>query len=303
MYNISIFNEVKKKVLKKLCSSGEYNTNIFGMRFFRESVPDKINRCFYSPFIILMLNGEKHSIFGSEEFIYGAGKYVVTSVDYPVASYVTGISEDSPYLSILLPVDNNMIFDIISKKEEISDKCFCGISVADVTDNILSAFLRLIDLLDNPEDINIIAPMIVKEIHYRILKDHIGNSLKAISIYGSKSGRIMQAIQYLKSHYAESIKIEELASMVNMAPSTFNRYFLTITTLSPLQYQKRLRLYEAQRLMLTESFNATTACFEVGYNSMHQFNREYKKVFGEPPYNNVKKIMSAKIKRAEFLVR
>ena len=293
MFNEMLLNEVKNKVLSKLTSSGQYNTEIFGMQFFRESESNKINRCFHTPFIILMLNGEKHSIFGSEEFIYGAGKYVVASVDYPVSSFVTGISENSPYLSILLPVDNNIVFDIISKNETVSDKCFCGISVADVTDNILNAFSRLIDLIDNPNDINIIAPMIVKEIHYRILKGPIGNSLKAINIYGSKSGRIMQAIQYLKAHYTESIKIDDLASMVNMAPSTFNRYFRTITTLSPLQYQKRLRLYEAQRLMLMEDFNATTACFEVGYNSLHQFNREYKKVFGEPPYNNVKKIISA----------
>lgn len=293
MFSEMLLNEVKNKVLKKLTSSGQYNTEIFGMQFFRESKPDKVNRCFHSPFIILMLNGVKHSIFGSEEFIYGAGKYVVASVDYPVSSYITNISEENPYLSILLPINNNIVFDIISKNEKISDKCFCGISVADVTDNILNAFSRLIDLIDNPNDINIIAPMIVKEIHYRILKGPVGNSLKAINIYGSKSGRIMQAIQYLKAHFAENIKIEALASMVNMAPSTFNRYFRTVTTLSPLQYQKRLRLYEAQRLMLMEDFNVTTACFEVGYNSQHQFNREYKKVFGEPPYNNVKKIMSA----------
>ncbi|MDE7315243.1 MAG: AraC family transcriptional regulator [Mucispirillum sp.] len=291
MFSEDIFNEVKNKVLNKIALSGQYDTEIFGMQFFRESKPDKINRCFHSPFIILMLNGEKHSIFGSEEFIYGAGKYVVASVDYPVSSYVTNISEESPYLSILLPVNNNIILDIISKNEEVTDKCFCGISVADVDDNILKAFLRLIDLLDTPDDIDIIAPMIVKEIHYRILKGPIGNSLKAISIYGSKSGKIMQTIQYLKANYTESIKIDQLASMVNMAPSTFNRYFRTVTTLSPLQYQKQLRLYEAQRLMLMEDFNATTACFEVGYNSLHQFNREYKKLFGEPPYKNIKKII------------
>lgn len=291
MFNEWIFNEVKSKVLNKLVLSGQYDTEIFGMQFFRESKPDKINRCFHSPFIILMLNGEKHSIFGSEEFVYGAGKYVVASVDYPVSSYVTNISEENPYLSILLPVNNSIVLDIISKNKEVEDKCFCGISVADADDNILKAFLRLIDLLDTPDDIDIIAPMIVKEIHYRILKGPIGNSLKAISVYGSKSGKIMQTIQYLKANYTESIKIDQLASMVNMAPSTFNRYFRTVTTLSLLQYQKRLRLYEAQRLMLMEDFNATTACFEVGYNSLHQFNREYKKLFGEPPYKNIKKII------------
>ncbi len=295
MYNVTLFNEVKQKVMSKLYSSGEYNTNIFGMQFFRESVPEKINRCFHKPFIIIMLNGEKHSVFGSEEFVYGVGSYVVTSVDYPIASYVTKISEEEPYLSILLPVDSNIIFDIISRQEKISDKCFSGISIADIDDNILSAFSRLIDLIDNPDDINTMAPIIVKEIYYRILKGPIGNSLKAISVYGSKSARIMQAIQYLKSNYEKSIKIDELASMVNMAPSTFNRYFRTITKLSPLQYQKQLRLYEAQRLMLMEDFNATTACFEVGYSSMYQFNREYKRVFGAPPYNHVKKIMSAVI--------
>lgn len=218
MFNEMLLNEVKNKVLSKLTSSGQYNTEIFGMQFFRESEPNKINRCFHTPFIILMLNGEKHSIFGSEEFIYGAGKYVIASVDYPVSSFVTNISEENPYVSILLPVNNKIVFDIISK-EVVADKCFCGISIADVTDNILNAFSRLIDLVDNPDDINMIAPMIVKEIHYWILKGPVGGSLKAINKYGSKSGRIMQAIQYLKAHFTESIKIDDLASMVNMAPS------------------------------------------------------------------------------------
>ena len=132
MFNEMLLNEVKNKVLSKLTSSGQYNTEIFGMQFFRESEPNKINRCFHTPFIILMLNGEKHSIFGSEEFIYGAGKYVITSVDYPVSSFVTNISEENPYVSILLPVNNKIVFDIISK-EVVADKCFCGISIADVT--------------------------------------------------------------------------------------------------------------------------------------------------------------------------
>lgn len=285
---------LKNKVNNIIGNNTVFDTGIYGMQLFKEYDTAKVNRCFHTPFIILMLNGEKHSLFGSKEYIYGPGKYVVASVDFPVSSYISNISNNNPYLSILLPVNQNIIVDIISRSEHInvSDKCFCGISIADIDDNLLSAFTRLIDLIGNEEDIITIAPMIVKEIHYRILKGPIGASLRDINTYSSKSSRIMQAVQYIKEHYNENIKMDYLASIVNMALSTFNRNFRIITTLSPLQYQKRVRLYEAQRLMLTKDFNVTSACFEVGYSSIHQFNREYKKLFGEPPYRNIKKIIT-----------
>lgn len=296
--NEELFTKLKEKVMAKLTTTGSYDTNIYGMQFYRDTRANRVNSCIQSPFIILMLNGEKHSVFGSEEFTYGAGKYAVACVDYPVSSYITNISEDNPYLSILLPIDSGIVYNLIStlksENEEHSDEeCFCGISIADAYDDILDAFLRLVELIDKPDDIDVLAPMFVKEIFYRILKGPIGNSLKSIYSYDSKSGKIMYAVNYLKDNYKENIKIEQLASIVNMALSTFNRYFRVITTLSPLQYQKRLRLYEAQRLMLMEDYNATMACYEVGYSSLNQFNREYKKVFGEPPYNNVKKIIAA----------
>ena len=141
--------------------------------------------------------------------------------------------------------------------------------------DVLDAFLRLTELLDTPDQIPVLAPMIVREIHYRLLVGPRGRFLRAVNTAGSRGNRIAKAIAWLRNNYKEPLQVDELARKVNMAPSTFHRHFKQITTLSPLQYQKRLRLYEAQRLMLVENEYDSSACLAVGYESPTQFNREY----------------------------
>ena len=162
-----------------------------------------------------------------------------------------------------------------------------GLSVADVDPDILHAFLRLVELLEKPEQIPILGPLIVREIHYRLLIGPQGEFLRRLNTLGTQSNQIAQAITWLRDNYREPLQVDKLAQKVNMATSTFHRHFKEVTTLSPLQFHKRLRLYEAKRLMLTESKDASSASLAVGYESPTQFNREYKRLFGEPPHRDV----------------
>jgi transcriptional regulator GlxA family with amidase domain len=168
-----------------------------------------------------------------------------------------------------------------------------GMAVTDVDPYVLDAFLRLAELINDKERQKALAPLIIREIHYRLLTGPLGNQLRLINTIGSRSNQIAQAIAWLKSNYNKPIHINELAKIANMAPSTFNRYFRHLTNLSPLQYQKRLRLYEAQRLMLMENQNVSNAAILVGYESPTQFNREYKRMFGIPPLENKKRILTS----------
>lgn len=166
-----------------------------------------------------------------------------------------------------------------------------GVTEAD--DALLDAFYRLISLLGQPERQKIMAPMIIKEIHYHLLTSPLGDILRSVNTKGSQNNQIANAIAWLKENYRHPLKIDELAQKFNMAESSFYRHFSKVTSLSPLQYQKQLRLYEAQRLMLSENFDAANAAYEVGYESASQFNREYKRMFGTPPKTNVNQIKNS----------
>ena len=159
--------------------------------------------------------------------------------------------------------------------------------VDEASKELLQAFVRLVELLDTPSRIPVLAPMILREIHYYLLCGSQGRCLRLFSTTGTQANQIAEAISWLREHYADSLNMEDLARRVNMAPSTFNRHFKQVTSLSPLQFQKRLRLYEAERLMLLEGRDAGTAALMVGYESGSQFNREYKRQFGAPPRRDV----------------
>jgi transcriptional regulator GlxA family with amidase domain len=199
---------------------------------------------------------------------------------------------------ISLELDQFVIVDLLAeipqpKNETRSENSIRrGMAVTDVDPYVLDAFLRLAELINDKERQNILAPLIIREVYYRLLMGPLGHQLRMIHTQGSKSNQIAQAIAWIKTNYNKPVNIENLAKMTNMAPSNFNRYFRHLTNLSPLKYQKRLRLYEAQRLMLIENKNAGNAALSVGYESPTQFNREYKRMFGEPPLESKKRILS-----------
>ncbi|MCM1009329.1 MAG: AraC family transcriptional regulator [Fusobacterium sp.] len=285
----SKFDAIRDIILRNIPDAGNYPTAIKGVRIVRRNSPTEFLRCFYNPSCILVLQGLKNMLYGSENLVYGKGQFVVSCTDIPVSSRVVEASVDEPFVSLLLEFDSKLISDLIIESKlnkPVSDDEKC-LAIADVDEPLLDAFYRLAQLIEKPQD-EVLSGMLIKEIYYRLLTGELGNQLRLINTKGTRSNQIAEAISLLKVNFAKKLNIEDIAQQVNMAPSSFYRNFKQVTQVSPLQYQKQLRLYEAQRLMLTGEHNAESASYLVGYESPTQFSREYKKMFGNPPKTNIK---------------
>lgn len=284
---------LKEKLLRWMPETGRYPTAIEGFMTSRRDHPIQLENCIYRPLVAVTLQGFKRSVIGSEEYSYGENHCLVTGVDMPSANYITVASPDKPFLALSLDLDRYLITQLAAEvppSSRITNGSYKGMAVDEVDPDVLDAFLRLAELNEKPERIQILAPMIVREIHYRLLIGPQGERLRMLNTLGTQSNQIAKTITWLRDNYKEPLRIEDLAGKVNMATSTFHRLFRQVTTLSPLQFQKRLRLYEAQRLMLMEDEDAENAGLAVGYESPTQFNREYKRLFGEPPHRHVNRI-------------
>lgn len=288
----SKFNEIRDIILRNVPGVGNYATSILGVRIVRRNEPTDFLKCFYNTSCILVLQGTKHMLYGDENLIYKKGQYVVSCTDIPVSSRVLKATEEEPFVAFILELDSKIISDLILEtklKRTVDDNEKC-LAIADVDEPLLDVFYRLAQLIEKPKD-EILSSMIIKEIYYRLLTGKLGNQLRLINTKGTRSNQIAQAISILKEHYSEKLDIEEVARQVNMAPSSFYRNFKQVTQVSPLQYQKQLRLNEAQRLMLSGKHNAESASYLVGYESPTQFSREYKKMFGKPPKTDIKMLV------------
>lgn len=287
---------IRDIILKHIDGVGNFSSSIKGLRLAKRTEPTEFLKCFYNPTCILVLQGQKHMIYGEENLIYGAGQYVISCTDIPVSSRVAKASKNEPFVVLILELEADLISQLILETKpklnfENENK---SIAIANTDEDLLDAFYRLTLLLDKPQsEQDILSPMIIKEIYYRLLTGPLGNQLQLINTKGTRSNQIVQAIQILKDRYTDKLNMDEIAECVNMAPSSFYRNFKKVTKVSPLQYQKQLRLNEAQRLMLSQNYDAATACYEVGYESPTQFNREYKKMFGNPPKSDIKKLVGA----------
>ena len=290
----SKYEKIKDIILRKIPSEGgNISCSVNGVRLVRRNNPTEFLRCFYNPACIFVLQGKKHMLYGENNLIYGKGQYVVSCTDIPVSSRVLEASFDEPFVTIILEFDSNLISNLLleTKIPQLvanNEKC---LAVADTDESLLDAFYRLVQIIENPQD-EILLSMIIKEIYYRLLTGPLGNQLRMINTKGTRSNQIAQAISFLKDNFRQKLNIEDIAQQVNMAPSSFYRNFRKVTQVSPLQYQKQLRLYEAQRLMLTGEHNAESASYLVGYESPTQFSRGYKKMFGAPPKTDVKNLVA-----------
>jgi AraC-like DNA-binding protein len=274
--------------------SRSYPTKIEGFRIARRDTPHIIERCMVNHCLFLTVQGKKCSILGKVPFEYGAGQTMVLGMNLPADSWVLEASPEKPYLSMILGLEPALITQILAElpEEGIDENNQRAVVCSETEPAMLEAFTRLAELLDTPEHIQYLAPLLIREIHYRLLTSPQGRHVRAINMFGTQSNQIARAITWLENNYKATIKIEELANHVNMAVSTFHRNFKRITALSPIQFQKKLRLLEAQRLMLIENLDAENACYEVGYESPTQFSREYKRMFGNPPLKDIRAILS-----------
>jgi AraC-like DNA-binding protein len=253
----------------------------------------ELENCVYKPLVAVVIQGSKRSVIGSEEYRYGENHCLVIGVDVPSANHVITASPEKPFLAVSLDLDKYLITQLaaeIPPSPTVENDACKGMAVAKVDPDVMDAFLRLVDLLDRPEQIPVLAPLIIREIHYRLLIGPQGERLRVVNTLGTQSNQIARTITWLRDNYKEPLQVDELARKANMAASTFHRHFRQVTTISPLQFQKHLRLYEAQRLMLVENEDAAIAAMAVGYESPTQFNREYKRMFGEPPHRHVNQL-------------
>ncbi|EKA6054146.1 AraC family transcriptional regulator [Vibrio parahaemolyticus] len=274
-------------------NANQYDTPISGLRFSRWTTPTPPTSYTHNPSICLIAQGRKRVLLGEESFIYDANHFLISSVDLPIIANIIEASEEQPYLGLIMELDLTEISQLIVDSELAftqSKEAQKGIAVGELSESLLDAFVRLAELLDEGQNIKILAPIIKRETFYRLLMSEQGTRLHQIVTAGSHSHQIAKAIDWLKNNFVKPLSVGDLASYTGMSKSSFYTHFRSMTSMTPLQFQKKLRLSEARRLMLTENLDAMAATFKVGYESPSQFSREYSRLFGAPPSKDIKSL-------------
>ena len=247
-----------------------------------------------APSVCLIGQGRKRLFLGEEAYVYDAHRFLITSVDLPVVTQIIEASADRPYLGLTMELDLRVIAQLMLNDDRPTARASndrLGVAVSVLSPPLLDAFGRLLDLLEHPGDIAALGPLVRQEICYRLLVGEQGPRLRQIASAGNHGFQIARAIDWLKDNFDKPLRIEDLASRVGLSTSAFHSHFRSTTAMSPLQFQKRMRLNEARRLMLTEQIDASRAAFKVGYESPSQFSREYSRQFGAPPMRDMKNLM------------
>ena len=276
--------------------AGDFETPIAGLAFFRRECPAPPAVCMIEPSIVLVAQGAKQMWVGGEAYAYDTSRFLVTSLNVPANSEVIVASPGQPCLGLVLKLDVRILAELIAQgglPPPRDRPVGVGVGIGAATPAILGPFARLLELLDEPHAIPVLAPLIQREIHYRLLMSDQAAKLRQIASVDGQGYRIARAIDWLKLNYAMPLRIDELAARVQMSAPTFHHHFRQLTAMSPLQYQKWLRLNEAKRLMLSEHFDAAGAAFRVGYESPSQFSREYSRLFGAPPKRDIEVLRGA----------
>lgn len=239
----------------------------------------------------IIAQGSKIVHLENERYLYDSTSFLVASVHLPTRGQITQASKEKLFLGIQLTFDADLILDIMkenNKEVSIKKKTDRGLLVSNSSPELLEAIIKLVRLLDNPEDISVLSPIIIREIFYRVLQSEQGDLIKHFAMVGSYTQSVSKVINLLHKNFKQSLTIKDLAEKAGMGTSTLYRHFKKVTAMSPIQYQKQLRLQEARRLLISESLNAADAAFRVGYESPSQFSREYKRFFGLPPKVDLK---------------
>jgi AraC-like DNA-binding protein len=286
----SPYHEIASIIARFADTDGEFKTPIGSVFLNRRSAPTQPLHTAYRPCFALVVQGTKSLQLGSDTFRYGAGHYLLTSLDLPVISRVTEASAEVPHLCLAMAIESERLRDLLGRvniPRPASTDGMRGMAVNIAPPELLDASVRLLRLLDRPGEIAAMAPLIEQEILYRILTGPDGPRLLHIAMAESHSNKIARAVAWLKENYARILRIEELADHIGMSVSSFHHHFKAVTAMTPMQFQKQLRLHEARRLMLVEQLDAGTAGHRVGYQSPSQFSREYSRLYGLSPMRDV----------------
>jgi len=274
-------------------TDGDHNTAIPALTLHRRRAPTEPLHCIYNLGLGVTAQGGKQVMLGGESIDYGPGQSMLTTIDLPVISHVTRASVREPFLGMMLTMDARAIVQMASEmdlSQPRRDYAHRSISIEKLDAALLDALVRLVKLLDEPALVPRLAPLVQQEITIRLLTGPHGPQLRHLVTAGSPSQQIAKAVAWLKQNFVQAMHVGELADRAHMSPSTFRQHFRAITGLSPLQFQKQLRLQEARQLMLNQNLDAGNAGGLVGYESASQFSREYSRLFGAPPQRDIKRM-------------
>lgn len=279
-------------------SSGAfYATGVEALMLMRSDRPTSPRHALYKPALCINVQGAKQVMLGDEVFDYGELQYLVVSLDLPILGRVTHAASGKPFLAMVIEIDVNLMREVMEQFAEPADPIAAtdrslGVFVGDFGPPLIDCALRLMRLLKTPHAIPALYPSIMRELYYWLLTGPDGAAIRRLTLPDSHTQRIARAIHVMRKEFASPVRIERLAAVAHMSPSSFHHHFKAMTSLTPLQYQKQLRLLEARRLMLAEAANATSAAYRVGYESASQFSREYARMFGAPPRRDAVELRS-----------
>ncbi len=293
--------ELARKIAAHVDVDSPVTTDVPGLRLSRRSTPSECYSAAYEPELVVFAQGEKRVTVGGTTHVCDGSTFLLTSIDLPVTGQITKASKKEPFLALSIKLEMPVVREILSQEEFLVPEASSGthgMVVGKTSVELLGACCRLLNILDAPRDIPFLSGLIQREMIYRLLRGPLGRHLRAIATLGEQSNRTAKAVAWLKENYEKPLRMEELASVAQMGLSTFHHHFRSLTAMSPLQYQKRLRLHTARVRMLTEGLDAASAAFQVGYESASQFNREYSRFFGQPPMRDIKASRMASIATA-----
>ncbi|MEZ0470317.1 AraC family transcriptional regulator [Luteimonas salinilitoris] len=282
--------ELADRIIRNAPQPGVHACAVPDLALIRADEPSQPLACVYHPSLCVVVQGRKQAMLGEDLYHYDPLHYLVVSMSVPVTGQVIEASPERPYLCLRIDIDTQAVAELVTQlaaSPPPAQENGRALYLARTDASLLDAILRLVRLLDAPDEAPVLAPLVLREIHYRVLSGELGARLQALCHVDGAAHRIARAIELLKAHYTEPLRIEQIAAAAHMSPSTLHQRFKVATAMTPLQFQKQLRLQEARRLMLMEGVEAAAAAHRVGYESPSQFSREYRRLFGAPPRREV----------------
>ncbi|MBD8202003.1 AraC family transcriptional regulator [Pseudomonas viridiflava] len=277
-------------------TDGMHTTPVAGVSLVRSGAPTVPMPVVYEPTLCLIVQGRKQVAAGALSYVYDASTYLVASVDMPVMGSVIEASEALPYLCLVLDLDMAILSELALRHPDTSEKSdlpTAGIELNATTPELLDAAARLAGLLDTPKDMDALAPLIIREMLYRLLSESGNGIVRQLARADSRLRQIAKVIAWMREHYRQGCRIDDIAELAGMSRSTFHAHFKAVTSMSPLEFRSQLRLQEARRLMVAEAVDAAGAGYQVGYESPSQFSRDYVRLFGLPPARDASRLRSA----------
>ncbi len=293
---LSMLSELAKVIGKAMGNAAEMKTPVSGLTLYQNTVPTAPNPCTYEPSLLVVSQGQKRVDLGKQSYVFGEATFLLTSVELPIVSRVCAASVEKPYLAFFLKLDMAMVRDVLHS-DEVSIPAppvgTRGMVLGEVTIELLTPCCRMVQLLDTPHDVPFFGKLLQREIIYRLLQGTQGDRPRSVATLADQNYRTAKAVAWLRDNFEKTLNVDHLASMTGMSRSSLHHHFRSLTAMSPLQFQKQLRLHAARQKMLTEEFDAASAAFEVGYESPSQFNREYKRFFGQPPIRDIQALRAS----------